>query len=1821
MKSITKRIISTLAICGALVLEAGAVAFGSLGKHSVSRVDAADTKTLTFDLSKNPGGWPTTNSTTTTDYTYTLSGTDYTFKLKNIKCNSGYLMATSTAALGLPAIKDYKLTKVVAKNTGGCSTAVKVGISSSDSSASYISGGEVQTWATQGSSYTYTLSGTANNTVYFMYVTNKNAQITELALTYEGGSDPTPPTTDYTVSFDLQGHGTAINPQTISAGGKVTRPTDPSEAGWTFGGWYKEQGCTTAYDFNTAVNSEFTLYAKWTQDSPTPAGGSYKKVTSSSGLVNGQYLIVCEDQNICLKDAQDAAGNVASVSISNLEISSTKALTSCEFTFDSSKGSFLGTNNKYFGRSSNSNGMETSDNALTNTVSITDSGDANIVGTGGAYLRCNPNNGNQWFRYYKSSSYTGQKAIQLYKYESGSTATVVSIEVKTAPDKTSYSAGENFDPSGLVITATYDKVAPEDIAYDGNESKFTFDPSTNLAQGTTKVQITYGGKSCDQAITVGAAVTLTSIQSITGSLTATIGGSWNTSNLVVNGLMSDGSTKVITSDCNITVNTAVPSSAGTGNASVTATYKTDGSKTITVTNIPYTVSAEHGTTSSDPLSISEAKAKIDSGISAADKNKTYYILGYYYSTASAFDPNYNNISYWVTNSSSGSSKEFEFFRIDCTQDPGYGSGDAIIVCCKGEKLQKFNSTYEVNTGEFYFAPYDVTFNGNGADASWENPTVSETFMSNYVLPATNPTKTGYNFAGWFTSPTDGTEITTESIAPKTSVGTLYAQWSIKTYTINYDKGQYGTGENQTDTKIYDVTLIIKGNSVFKRTGYAQIGWATEDGGDVVYGFGASYTKNESITLYPVWTVQKFTVMYQPGEGVTGEDYFDSKQYDVPLTLRGETYYKEGHTQTGWATEDGGEKVYDLEGTYTNNTASFFFPFWTADTYTVTYAPGAYGAEEQSTATKTYGVDLKLPGAIFTRSGYKQTGWALTDGGEKAYDLEGTYSANAGTTLYPVWSEIPKHSVTYLANGATGDVPTQENVAEGSTFTIAGATSLTKQDYHFVGWNDGTSTYQPEETYTMGNGNVTLTAQWELDTVKYSVGYSLTGVTVPGDAPTEVEEGDNLVVAVTPNKHYKIESMGVTMGGETVDYDYTDGVLTVENVTGNIVVSVSAAEKWYGATTQSSQNVTFGSIDPHLYHNEPFDVDVTANTGYHIVDEYSSVAMWKEGEGNIDIVGAYSNGHIHVDHVTGNLVLQIIAVKDTFSVSATLNDSVVAEGSELPGTVEYGDDLNVTFEPKTGYQINSITYKVGDAAEQTVTGSTLSIENITANVSLTVNTQKIVYSVTATYGDSTNSNITTSIEYGDSYSGKITPNDGKKFASVSMTMGGNPVTVAEDGSYSIASVTGNIVINVVTTDITYSVTATGSNYTNSNTATLVLWHGAYEATITPDDGYFIEDIVVTMGGEQVTVSKAEHGASASINIASVTGDISIDVTSTEIEMTGIVSAATKEADYEFGYDFDESDVAVVASFNDGTTGSVDATSVEGYDITKSGSQTVTVKVGEFEKDITVVVCPSTVVQSIEASTTKTEIEYGGTLTPDDITVIATYTDGHPGSIDCDSITGFSGTTVGQQNVTVNAGGKQDVIQVTVKPSEVIDHIEASTSKTNVPLGGSFTKEDVSVTYVYTDGHSLPGQAAESISGFNPEQVGEQVITVTAAGKTTEITITVSNHVLSSLEVTGYNEFVDQGKEYVFNGSVKAHYDDGTVEDVTANAVVSKVDTSGHGPTKATVTYEGVTAEITINVIQTKTPVEPYQAVAIASGAVIGVAAIAAGIFFLLKKFKI
>ncbi len=99
--------------------------------------------------------------------------------------------------------------------------------------------------------------------------------------------------TVYTVDFNMNDHGTAPSGQYVASGGKVTQPTAPTASGYTFGGWYKEAGCTNAWNFSTdTVTSNKILYAKWTLIVPEYTVIQYKVLDGASPVQIGSETVL-----------------------------------------------------------------------------------------------------------------------------------------------------------------------------------------------------------------------------------------------------------------------------------------------------------------------------------------------------------------------------------------------------------------------------------------------------------------------------------------------------------------------------------------------------------------------------------------------------------------------------------------------------------------------------------------------------------------------------------------------------------------------------------------------------------------------------------------------------------------------------------------------------------------------------------------------------------------------------------------------------------------------------------------------------------------------------------------------------------------------------------------------------------------------------------------------------------------------------------------------------------------------------------------------------------------------------------------------------------------------------------------------------------------------------------------------------------------------------------------------------------------------------------------------------------------------------------------
>lgn len=230
-------------------------------------------------------------------------------------------------------------------------------------------------------------------------------------------------TAKYAVNIDETITNGAVTADKTEApeGATVTLTVEPAEG-------YVLDVLTVTGESGTAVdveNSTFvmpaepvTVSATFTK-APVITDG-YKKVTSTEDLTDGEYLIVYESSSVAFNgglETLDAVSNTISVEISNNIIPSSTEVDAATFTIDVTAGTLKSKSGKYIGVSSNSNGLNQTEEAgtYTHTFSIDEDGNAVISAVfdeSTMALRFNKTSGQTRFRYFKNA---GQEAIQLYK--------------------------------------------------------------------------------------------------------------------------------------------------------------------------------------------------------------------------------------------------------------------------------------------------------------------------------------------------------------------------------------------------------------------------------------------------------------------------------------------------------------------------------------------------------------------------------------------------------------------------------------------------------------------------------------------------------------------------------------------------------------------------------------------------------------------------------------------------------------------------------------------------------------------------------------------------------------------------------------------------------------------------------------------------------------------------------------------------------------------------------------------------------------------------------------------------------------------------------------------------------------------------------------------------------------------------------------------------------------------------------------------------------------------------------------------------------------
>lgn len=194
---------------------------------------------------------------------------------------------------------------------------------------------------------------------------------------------------------------------------------------------------------------------------------------------------------------------------------------------------------------------------------------------------------------------------------------------------------------------------------------------------------------------------------------------------------------------------------------------------------------------------------------------------------------------------------------------------------------------------------------NTANASEYDITSSITFN--------DITRQGYVFLGWFDTLTGGNKITGIEIG-NTGDKTVYAQWQINTYSINYN-GLNGAdnSENATEYTIESQTIALKDIAL---DGHNFLGfYDAETDGNRITEIASGSTGD--ITLYARWEIIRYTITYE------GVEDADNRYHPTTYTINDRVVFsviiRPGYDLIGWFdAPTGGNQITEIPKGSTGN---------------------------------------------------------------------------------------------------------------------------------------------------------------------------------------------------------------------------------------------------------------------------------------------------------------------------------------------------------------------------------------------------------------------------------------------------------------------------------------------------------------------------------------------------------------------------------------------------------------------------------------------------------------------------------------------------------------------------------------------------------------------------------------------------------------------------------------------------------------------------------------------------------------------------------------
>ncbi|EPN3919102.1 InlB B-repeat-containing protein [Listeria monocytogenes] len=320
--------------------------------------------------------------------------------------------------------------------------------------------------------------------------------------------------------------------------------------------------------------------------------------------------------------------------------------------------------------------------------------------------------------------------------------------------------------------------------------------------------------------------------------------------------------------------------------------------------------------------------------------------------------------------------------------------------------------------------YTATFNNDGTT------TTQTVDYQEALTEPTEPTKDGYTFDGWYDAQTGGTKWNFATNKMPANNITLYARYSVKSYTATFDK----EGTTTTQTANYDSLLTEPAAPT--KDGYKFDGWYDAETGGNKWNFATNKMPAKNVTLYARFTVKSYTATFdKDGTTTTQTVNYDSLIQEPTAPT------KDGYTFTGWYDAETGGNKWDFAANKMPAKNVTLYARFSTNAYTATFD------KEGTTTTQAVDYDSLLtePTAP-TKDGYTFDGWYDAETGGTKWNFATNKMPAKNMTLYARFS-----LKAYTATFNVEDTTTTQAVDYDAL--IEEPTAPTKEGHTFDGWYD------------------------------------------------------------------------------------------------------------------------------------------------------------------------------------------------------------------------------------------------------------------------------------------------------------------------------------------------------------------------------------------------------------------------------------------------------------------------------------------------------------------------------------------------------------------------------------------------------------------------------------------------------------------------------------------------------------------------------------------------------------------------------------------------